>query len=64
MSKINWKLVIPTPGAVATVDDQGKTDLCTSFAMAKVVVDESVIRGESAPILIYQNQDKKANSSE
>ena len=37
-----WKIVdqsITIPGAPAIVDDQGNTDLCTSHALAKVVVD-------------------------
>jgi len=38
----NWDIVDRSntnPGAQATVDDQGNTVLCTSFAMAKAVVD-------------------------
>jgi ATP-dependent Clp protease ATP-binding subunit ClpX len=30
--------------------------------VAKVVIDETVIKGESEPLLIYENADKKAAS--
>jgi len=37
-------------------------DLPSMDEVSKVVVDETVIKGESAPILIYQNTEKKAAS--
>jgi len=37
-------------------------DLPSNPNVAKVVIDETVIRGESAPLLIYENTDKKAAS--
>ena len=37
-------------------------DLPSNPNVAKVVIDETVIRGESKPLLIYENTDKKAAS--
>jgi ATP-dependent Clp protease ATP-binding subunit ClpX len=37
-------------------------DLPSNPDVAKVVIDETVIKGESAPLLIYENTDKKAAS--
>ncbi|MGB2427570.1 MAG: ATP-dependent Clp protease ATP-binding subunit ClpX, partial [Alteromonas sp.] len=37
-------------------------DLPSMNDVSKVVIDESVIKGESKPILIYDSQDKKAAS--
>jgi len=37
-------------------------DLPTMTDVSKVVIDESVIKGESKPILIYDSQEKKAAS--
>lgn len=37
-------------------------DLPSNQDVAKVVIDETVIKGESAPLLIYENTDKKAAS--
>ena len=37
-------------------------DLPSSKGVAKVVIDETVIKGESAPLLIYENTGKKAAS--
>ncbi len=37
-------------------------DLPSLQDVCKVVIDETVIKGESKPILIYENQDKKAAS--
>jgi ATP-dependent Clp protease ATP-binding subunit ClpX len=37
-------------------------DLPSNPTVSKVVIDEAVIRGESAPLLIYDNADKKAAS--
>jgi len=37
-------------------------DLPSSQGVSKVVIDETVIKGESEPLLIYENNDKKAVS--
>lgn len=37
-------------------------DLPSSKNVSKVVIDETVIKGESEPLLIYENSDKKAAS--
>jgi ATP-dependent Clp protease ATP-binding subunit ClpX len=37
-------------------------ELPSAIDVSKVVIDETVIRGESKPILIYDNTDKKAAS--
>ena len=37
-------------------------ELPSAVDVSKVVIDETVIRGESKPILIYDNTDKKAAS--
>jgi ATP-dependent Clp protease ATP-binding subunit ClpX len=33
-------------------------DLPSTIGLSKVVIDESVINAETAPILIYENQDQ------
>ena len=39
-------------------------DLPSTDDVKKVVIDETVIRGESKPILIYENSDNKKAASE
>jgi ATP-dependent Clp protease ATP-binding subunit ClpX len=39
-------------------------DLPTVGGVVKAVIDESVVKGESAPILIYENNDTQAASGE
>ena len=39
-------------------------DLPSSDDVAKVVIDESVVKGESSPILIYENNEPQAAGGE